>query len=432
MRALYILLCLFILCSLMIACGGRKKSESTDIPPIPVVPTVEIKPTINVYVENSGSMDGYVKGVTDFEHAIYSYLSDVKITGIADSINLYYINSQIIPTGSDIADFISKLEPSSFTVRGGNRGVSDIANVLKAILNETTDNTVSIFISDCVFSPGRGKDASEYLISQQIGIKSDVAPHIEKYPETAFAIYRLTSQFNGTYYNCYDAPTFINDRRPFFIWLIGGVDHILALQKRIPNSHFKGSGITDSYTLLPQSRKIDFYIPLSPKFGTFKFDRRDQNHITAVKKATKGTHKGKFMFTVEVDFSDLKTLLEKEYLCNTENYSLTINGRPSEAFILSITENPVANARYTHRIQLTSIDAIPIGNVQIELINKAPSWITTKNDDEGINIHAIDAMDKTYGIKYLIGGVEDAYRMVVKETGDAYQSYAKMNVLISK
>ena len=28
-------------------------------------------PTIKVFVENSGSMDGYVKGATDFENAVY-------------------------------------------------------------------------------------------------------------------------------------------------------------------------------------------------------------------------------------------------------------------------------------------------------------------------------------------------------------------------
>jgi hypothetical protein len=254
-----------------------------------------------------------------------------------------------------------------------------------------------------------------------------------KYPETAFAIYRLTSQFNGTYYNCYDEGRVINDRRPFFIWLIGDVNHILALQERIPNRDFRGSGITDSYTLLPQGRKIDYYIPLSPKFGTIKLDRLNRTHITNVKKATKGVHAGEFMFTIEANFSDLKALLENEYLCNPENYFLTVNGQPSDAFTLSISEkNQVSDNGYTHRIQLSTTETIPVGKIQVELINKEPSWIADKNDDNGENIHALGAMDKTYGIKYLIGGVEDAYRIVVKAAEDAHQSYAKMSVTISK
>jgi hypothetical protein len=50
---------------------------------------------INVYLENSASMDGYVKGVTEFETAIYNLLGDFKISGLCDSLNLNYINKTI-------------------------------------------------------------------------------------------------------------------------------------------------------------------------------------------------------------------------------------------------------------------------------------------------------------------------------------------------
>ncbi|GHT43189.1 hypothetical protein AGMMS49965_16460 [Bacteroidia bacterium] len=230
---------------LLAACDNKRKGKpkrgevvtTTVVFPPPDV-SVE-KPVVNVYIENSGSMDGYVKGKTDFEHAVYSYLSDIKISGIANSINLFYINSKIIPHGSDIEDFIDKLEPTTFQKRGGNRGTTDIANVLKTVLKATNDKIVSIFVSDFVFSPGgKNKNADEYLINQQIGIKTDVAEHIKQFPQTAFTIYRLTSHFNGTYYNCYDAKTQINARRPFFIWLIGNVDYIATLQNKIPNNNF--------------------------------------------------------------------------------------------------------------------------------------------------------------------------------------------------
>ena len=54
-------------------------------------------------------MDGYVKGVTEFEQAVYNYLTDIKISQFSDSLNLFYINSDIIPQGSDISDFIKNL-----------------------------------------------------------------------------------------------------------------------------------------------------------------------------------------------------------------------------------------------------------------------------------------------------------------------------------
>ena len=113
---------------------------------------VEFNPIINVYIENSGSMDGYVKGQTEFEHIVYNYLVDLKQIRIAKELNLYYINSQILPQQDDINDFIEKLEPSSFKAKGGNRGASDIALMVKDILSEMNDSIVSIFISDSLVS----------------------------------------------------------------------------------------------------------------------------------------------------------------------------------------------------------------------------------------------------------------------------------------
>ena len=53
------------------------------IPPPPgnhviAVPNLEVtSPVINVYLENSGSMDGYVNGNTGFKQSIYYYLSEL-------------------------------------------------------------------------------------------------------------------------------------------------------------------------------------------------------------------------------------------------------------------------------------------------------------------------------------------------------------------
>lgn len=200
----------------LVACGGNKKEGKTtdDKQSGDTIQSIDLtenaKPILNVYLENSGSMDGYVQGVTEFEQAVYSYLSDVKISDVTDELNLFYINSNVIAQGSDIADFIEKLEPASFKAKGGNRKSSDISDVLKTILNETTDSIVSILVSDCIFSPGKGRDAEQYLVNQQIGIKSSFAEHIKR-SSMAVIIYQLFSQFDGLYYNREDNPIKINE-----------------------------------------------------------------------------------------------------------------------------------------------------------------------------------------------------------------------------
>lgn len=75
-----------ILCS----CGGGTQPpqpQTESIPADTATASATGKPAIaqlpkcnvSVYIENSASMDGYVKGVTEFEQAIYSYISDIKL-----------------------------------------------------------------------------------------------------------------------------------------------------------------------------------------------------------------------------------------------------------------------------------------------------------------------------------------------------------------
>ncbi|CDN31804.1 hypothetical protein BN938_1724 [Mucinivorans hirudinis] len=39
-------------------------------------------------MENSASMNGYVKGITEFEQTVYNYLTDIKISNLTDSLRL--------------------------------------------------------------------------------------------------------------------------------------------------------------------------------------------------------------------------------------------------------------------------------------------------------------------------------------------------------
>ena len=71
--------------------GSRKSSETKDTATA-YISAVEFSPIINVYIENSGSMDGYVKVQNEFEQIVYNYLVDLKKIRIAKELNLYYIN----------------------------------------------------------------------------------------------------------------------------------------------------------------------------------------------------------------------------------------------------------------------------------------------------------------------------------------------------
>lgn len=403
------LIILFSVVLFLTACGNNRKSKSgitsTKIASANTIMETSFKPTINVYIENSGSMDGYVKGATEFEQAVYNYLTDIKISKFTDSLNLNYINSDIIPQGSDISDFIEKLEPSTFKIKGGNRGVSDISNVLKSILGETQGNEIAILVTDGIFSPGRGKDASEYLLNQQIGIKSTIAEYLEKQPSAALVVYQLSSKFTSQkgktpnedicYYNKEDKKIFIEAQRPFYIWLIGPMKQLDELRSKVSYSRFKGSGIQNTFSITCGNREVNYAVKMGS--GKFNLDKKSpKNTIKNLEKDTRG-RQNTARFAVNANLSGF--LLDNDYLKNNSNYDWS-----SKDFNLAISEAANNPFGYTHQLNLSS-ESVHKGTISIKLKTQIPNWVEEVNDDDG----SIPLEGKTYGIKYQIGGIYEAF-----------------------
>ena len=63
------------------------------------VPTTNLKPTLRVFLENSGSMNGYMCEGSQLKDIVFDYVGDLN--ALSSRTALYYINSDTIPfTGS--------------------------------------------------------------------------------------------------------------------------------------------------------------------------------------------------------------------------------------------------------------------------------------------------------------------------------------------
>lgn len=415
-------LIIFLVCALFLVSCGLFGESSRPAPPTPKHSTDTVAlhqmqaPTIKVYLENSGSMDGYVKGKTDFENAVYSYLSDIQYadlgyktetSALKNILELNYINSKILKQRPDIQEFIKALEPANFRVKGGSRGVSDMSEILKTILSNTQDDNVSVFISDCIFSPGRryeqNNNADEYIVQQQIAIKSHIKEKMQQSSEFSIVVLRLLSQFNGKYYNKYDHPSIINDRRPFYIWLLGNRSYLQTILREVDISKIKGNGVMNTFMISNPVEKLSYSI-LRPQHGhgQYMLDNTTKS-ITDVETEKIGGN-SKFEVNIAVDFSHL--LLPDEYLMDINNYSIS-----NKAYGIKVAKYLGPNkTKYTHTIKLVLLEPfIRRGTINISLMKVVPSWIEEYTDLVGLDINKEGAMDKTYGLKYLLEGVCDAY-----------------------
>ena len=90
-------------------------------------------------------------------------------------------------------------------------------------------------------------------------------------------------------------------------------------------------------------------------------------------------------------------------------------------YALSIKEQK--GGRFSHVFGLSSKIASR-GNITITLKNRFPQWVEGKTDFLGDDLEKDGTTDKTYGLKYLIEGVYDAFTSRQKD-------YAEFKITIN-
>lgn len=368
---------------------------------------------INIYLENSASMDGYVKGVTEFETAIYNLLGDFKISGICDSLNLNYINRTIPYTKqnalpADIQDFIEKLEPSIFKQKGGDKSVTDLKNILNTVLNTVDDQNVAVLISDFVFSPGKNANALEYLNNQSVGIRIDFAEKLKEF-DLSTVVIQLESNFDGWYYQekIGGKPVQFKGKRPYYIWIFGSTPQITSILDKKILDNIKGD-----YTnrLVLQSIKAisepNYKILSSPKIGDFSRTELNNKIIADASLSKNNQNNGLFGFTVAVDFSN--SLQDDNYFLDKSNYVLSNTNYQFE--IETITDKTNASLTgFTHLLKFQTSE-LRDEVLKIDIVGKTPAWVYSSTSEDDSNILTdLNEQQKTFGLKYLVEGVSEAF-----------------------
>ena len=339
-------------------------------------PSLPDSVSLNVYVENSGSMNGYMCNGSNLKDAVYDYVSDLKKN--TTTCNLFYINSQIIPCKVSLDDYIKNLTPSSFAKAGGNLKDTDLRSIFKLIMNKHEANIVSVFVSDCILDIPQS--ATDFFGNCQVSIKNTFNEAIAKYPDLGVEIVKLQSKFDGYWY-CGKNKQMLNDaKRPYYIWIIGEKNILAMLNEKVPVAKIIG-GI-DDYCAYSTSQPISFNID-QKKFAV--------NHANKI--------------NVEV-LADLRTSLQEESLL--ENIYQYTPENPVQTKVVAVRPISKSGSKYSHviNLELSSPQTLKTASFTLTYPEMA-QWVKLSNDSTGIYNNSID---KTTGIQYLIQGVADAYR----------------------
>lgn len=381
-KLIVIFLISIVIVSVMTMTGcGHDKIEVNATSVVSSIPSNN--PRVKVFIENSGSMDGYMCDGSQLKDAVYDYISDLNRN--TSSTELYYINSKIIPYKGDLTSYIKDLNPASFHKAGGNTANTDLGNIIASVLNNVNDTTVAIFISDCILDLP-SKDAKKFLTHCEIRIKDEVINAQKRITDLGVEILKLSSDFNGKYfYPNGSIEKLDNVKRPYYIWIFGNKNYLAKLNSEVP---------------LSQLSKYDLGgIVAFANLSAVPFDIYNSG-LTS--KTIIPTH-GDYHLTIQADFRS--TLQPDGMVQDKGNYTFN-NSTLIVDGIYPISDH---NSKYSHFIRFT----IPKGtNIAQDCLTfsvaKLPSWIFESNDETGTNIK--ENLDKTTGIKYLIQGVADAYK----------------------
>lgn len=421
-----IIISLLWLCILLLeACYSRPSGESTstDIskstPPKKVKITSPVSGKVKLYLENSGSMDGYIhNGGTRYKQALTQLLWGIDASFGKSNLKASLINVSVFPKHfSGVLSFINQLVPKSAFWKVGNTSQTDLNVMLETVLSEHQNNDVSVFLSDCIYS-------GTALTLQQQNVQGLFNNKKGTVPDLTVVMVALHSDFKGKFYPPNGGVQVINNDRPYYAIFIGKKGLVEKLMAEVKPTTLPGYGEMLVLTAKPSVASTYTASNLYAS-GSFSVEHR----LELPKIEVNGNNP--ILFTIPATIS--KGLIPDAYLCDINNYKVEggpfrvvkvvpyneANAKAASSSAVTTLKFKVPNPNYMIHIQ--SLKPFGDGDLTVSLLYRKPNWVESYNTD---NVANASQSGKTYAIKYLINGLTNAFL----PDGEAKMTSFKVNI----
>lgn len=375
---------------------GEQVVESTNCPPGAEASVAEKLDTLNIIIETSGSMAGFMPTRAGVQTAFQRQIDDLLAN--AESMEGNGINTIRYFSGRDR---LYKEVYSRFNqmLRSGLRKVgasTPLPNLLSEISEDYTGSgQVSLFISDFIYAPPNKSDRNF--------ISNDIRRALNSGDTEGFvvSVFAAKSDFAGTFYpaaserpggavrpipKCCDTPI------PYYLWVMGPEEKVRLVNQRI----LKGNFEEQLHLGFRQQEPAYMIIPGSGRQGEWYPASREGNRI--VLDNPRLISQDPFTYTVGLQLEPLPgQLADAAYL--QENLRLAVeNGEAHIEEVYSRVEflnSAAINNKdrrllecFSHFVTI-SVDKVFNRNsnveVRLELRNQLPPWVeayTTTNDSQ--------------------------------------------------
>jgi hypothetical protein len=377
-------------------------------------------------MDNSASMDGYLAGAgTDFKNDVHTLLKDLETQGLADTIDLGYVNERICPyrnnaSAADVNAFIRTLNHDSLIRNGCGRKDSYMDAMLQQVIGSDPD-AVHVLISDYIFSIGRG-NSSDLLKQQGDNVETVLSGELRK-RDFSTMILKFSSGFDGTYYvesrggGNGSAVSVRGIRRPYYMMFFGPAAAMRRLEEFYKRSHFgtfsgfedvcyfgNGGAVSGARANVPAAKLVR-----TNRVGDFEIAQPATQLVIERARADSGD----FQFAVAVNLDALK--LDEAYLVNPANYELPANYKIA-AILRNTDPTDQAMRGYSHVFLIRTTDLKPVQDVYVRLKSRIPQWVYWGSTMDDTNPRDTVQQKQTFGFSYLVEGISRAYSDRYKNT----------------
>ncbi|MBR6715093.1 MAG: hypothetical protein IKI83_01415 [Prevotella sp.] len=406
--------------------SGRDLERITPNPPAPAGPFLPaddnvssgLSPAnIQIFMENSGSMDGYVNLNSEFKDALGKII--VKSDNYCHSINLYFVNEQIYDVQEtalkgNVNNFVSQLNASNMKV--GSTASSNINKIFSLVLDKTNKDTISILFSDFVYSI-KGTDVSNQVANAKNATMGAFMNAIKKDPNFATIILQCSSQFQGKYYDRNDNPISYTGIRPYYIFIMGSYEQLRYIDKKLELNKTKTGipGLMNKYLLSSKTWILNENTVqvLTSSYTNSQLIKPERNgYDIDYFKFDKNENSWWFAYALGIN----NLFVDSSYLTDKTNYEIVPNDiqllkaefTNDQAAINEVTQfvSPLVLQFRLNRSSQTS-------NLKVSILNKIPSWVAEANISDDLG--TVPSPSQTFAISSLIEGVYEAFKSHISD-----------------
>lgn len=360
--------------------------------------------TYHIYLEQSGSMAPYDSpdGDGSFRAAIMALQNSLPSDAKIDSI--------------------------------GETGYTDFRQIFDDILNKTSNDQVSILVTDLIYSVKdmAGVNPQKVFNEAREMINSVFKSEVKK---KSMLVVRMKGTYNGPYYAYNNSVQRFSGHRPYYIIIVASNENIGRLSNDASLRSFAQIHQLRGYDNMCLFTADDVYSPycsflLSNKDirGHFRPEHGQGYVIKSLEKIEADKNSGDIQLALAVDLSHM--FIDQRYLTDKSNYTIEADDDIRIKEIRKIEKADVAPAQKkylgtaTHLFVLSADRISHEQEVEIKLLNRMPKWIANGSTDDDL----VPDSHSTFALRHILGGIYDSY----KRNAEKEPAYFELELKLDK